>query len=532
MTDAPARLVLIGLDAASPVLLTRWARDGTMPNLGAMIDRGVSGATRGIDGFYVGSTWPSLYTGLNPARHGVHYLVQIVPGTYDLRWKAGAGLADGPPFWRVLSDAGRRVAVLDVPLTRLEPKLNGVQTVEWGGHDSLDHFRSSPPELGTQLLARHGGHPVVGACDADRRSGQDYADFVDALVRGCSTKATWTREVLAEGNWDLLIQVFSETHCVGHQCWHLHDKTHPAFDPSLSAELGDPMRTVYQRVDRAIGEVLRDVEDARVVVFSSHGMSHRFGAQFLLGDILVRLGVTVPRHVADAQPPAALRVARHAAETAWRVLPGALRRPLAGMRSRTRAHSSVRPVPAIPADAPQSLCFPQNNGLAVGGIRLNLMGREPCGRLQPGTDARQFCDRLEHDLLEIRDHRTGGPLVAHVLRTADHFQGSHLDELPDLLVEWNDELATGSTAIGRGMGAVVRASSPKIGMLEGRNEYGRSGEHRPDGWFVATGPGIRPGQVRPVSVLDLAPTFARMLGVDMSECDGSVIPALCDASRT
>jgi hypothetical protein len=173
------------------------------------------------------------------------------------------------------------------------------------------------------------------------------------------------------------------------------------------------------------------------------------------------------------------------------------------------------------------LCFPQNNGLAVGGIRLNLVGREPCGRLRPGSEAREFCDRLQDDLLEIRDHRTGGPLVARVLRTEDHFNGPHLDELPDLLIEWNDEVATGSTAIGDGAAAVVRASSPKIGVIEGRNDYGRSGEHRSGGWFVAAGPGIPAGRAGPVSVLDFAPTFARLLGVDMPDCDGSVISALC-----
>jgi predicted AlkP superfamily phosphohydrolase/phosphomutase len=501
-----------------------------MPNLGALIDRGVSGETRGIEGFSVGSTWPSLYTGLNPARHGVHYLVQIVPGTYELRWKPGAEFPDGAPFWRLLSEAGRRVAVLDVPLTRLERELNGVQTVEWGGHDALYRFQSSPPDLGTQLLAQHGAHPMAGGCDADRKTARHYADFVDALVRGCSTKAMWTRELLARGGWDLFIQVFSETHCVGHQCWHLQDTSHPAHDPSLAAHLGDPMRAVYQAVDRALGDVLRAAGDARVIVFSSHGMSHRFGAQFLLGDILIRLGVTAPRR--SPKPPVAARVARRAAEAAWRRLPDAVRRPLGVVRDRARVHTGGPPAWAIPADAPNSLCFPLNNGLAAGGIRLNLVGREPDGRLQPGNEVREFCDRLERDLLDIRDHRTGGPLVARVLRTADHFHGAHLDELPDLLVEWNDEAATGSTAIGNGAGAVVRASSPKIGVLEGCNDYGRSGEHRPGGWFVAAGPGIRPGRAQPVSVLDLAPTFARMLGLDIPECDGTVIPALRDVVST
>ena len=49
------------------------------------------------------------------------------------------------PFWSHLSRAGRRVAILDVPLTRIDPSINGLQVVEWGGHDSVYGFQTWPP---------------------------------------------------------------------------------------------------------------------------------------------------------------------------------------------------------------------------------------------------------------------------------------------------------------------------------------------------------------------------------------------------
>jgi hypothetical protein len=60
----------------------------------------------------------------------------------------------------------------------------------------------------------------------------------------------------------------------------------------------------------------------------------------------------------------------------------------------------------------------------------------------------------------------------------DLYQGSCLDDLPDLLVEWSDEVPTGSEMVGGGIAAAVRASSAKIGSVEGVNQYGRTGEHR------------------------------------------------------
>jgi predicted AlkP superfamily phosphohydrolase/phosphomutase len=168
-----------------------------------------------------------------------------------------------------------------------------------------------------------------------------------------------------------------------------------------------------------------------------------------------------------------------------------------------------------------SSCFAVNNGLAVGGIRLNLMGREPQGTLRPGSEADEFCRHLTEALLEIVDERSGGPLIRRVIRTAELYAGPCLDDLPDLLVEWSDAVPTGSTQIAGGRAATVRARSPRIGTLEGANDYGRTGEHRPDGLFIAAGPGIRSARMeRAVSILDFAPTFCRLLDVDLPDGDG------------
>jgi predicted AlkP superfamily phosphohydrolase/phosphomutase len=524
----PARLVVLGIDAASPALLERWIDDGTLPNLAALARRGVSGRIGGVEGFFVGSTWPSLYTGTNPARHGVHYLVQLEPGTYALHRVAEGDFVRRDAFWTAASRAGRRVAVLDVPLTKLDPTLHGVQVVEWGGHDSLYGFRTSPPALADELRARHGTHPLGPSCDGVRRTAEDWGAFVDRLLVGARRKSEWTRELLARGGWDLLVQVFTETHCVGHQSWHLHDATHPAHDREIAARLGDPLARVYQAVDAALGEVVAAAgEEARVVVCSAHGMAHWYGAQFLLREILVRLGATTP-----LAPPAEPRGRRLAAGV-WRRLPEAVRRPLraavrgAGGAARVPAPNDPRALPSLGVDPSRSWCFPLNNGLAVGGIRLNLVGREPSGTLRPGAEADAFCDALEAELLAVVDERTGRPLVRRVRRTDDLCAGEHRDALPDLLVEWSDEVPTGSTALAGGAGAVVRARSPRIGMVEGANDYGRTGEHRPGGWLVAAGPGIAPGRLAGVpSAYDLAPTLAAMLDVELPGTDGAPIAEL------
>ena len=221
----PTQVLVLGIDAANPTLVTRWAEDGTLPNIRSLLARGLVGETRSLDGFFIGATWPSLYTGVTPARHGIHYLVQLKPGTYEFHRPASAAFVKCAPFWSHLSRAGRRVAVLDVPLSRIDPSLNGIQVVEWAGHDAVYGFHTWPSHVAETIRSHFGSHPLGSCCDAVRHSPEDYRAFIDALVRGARTKATLTREFLQQGGWDFFMQVFSETHCVGHQCWHLHDAT-------------------------------------------------------------------------------------------------------------------------------------------------------------------------------------------------------------------------------------------------------------------------------------------------------------------
>jgi predicted AlkP superfamily phosphohydrolase/phosphomutase len=523
----PARLLVIGIDAACPALLARWAAQGKLPAIRRLVERGLSGPVQGVEGFYVGSTWPSMYTGLGPASHGFYRIEQLLSGSYDFHRPLDApGGVGGTPFWKRVSDAGRRVAVLDVPLSRIEPDLNGVQTVEWAGHDAVFGFQASSAEVARRVMSRTGAHPAPSNCDGARQTVADYEAFVSALEAGAGKKGELTVDFLNQEPWDLLVQVFTESHCVGHQCWHIHDPGHPAHDPALLAAIGDPLERVYRAVDRAVGAILAHAGDAHVLLFSAHGMGPYRGARFLLPEILYRLGATlrpgsVPLSFWRARNPA-----RVLADAAWRRLPEGARESLRAWRARTGSgRAQARRAAQVGLSGRLSRCFAVPVAAPAGGIRLNLRGREPDGVLRPGAEAEAFCRQLSDDLCAIVDERDGRPLVAAVHRTDALHAGPRRDSLPDLLVEWNP-MPIGCAGLAGGRGAEIRVRSAKIGTLVGRNEYGRTGEHFPTGRFVCAGPAIAPGGEATASVTDLAPTICSLLGVPAPGMDGSVIPAL------
>ncbi|HET6680691.1 MAG TPA: alkaline phosphatase family protein [Gemmatimonadaceae bacterium] len=518
-TDVPAPIIALGIDAANPDLIRGWADDGTLPVLRSLMQRGRYGTVRGLDGFFVGSTWPSFYTARTPARHGFHYTVQLRRGSYDLFNPADRGVVSQPPFWRALQEAGFATTILDVPLVALDMARGGTHLIEWGGHDALYGLASTPPELALDILAHEGRHPQPPNCDAVHRDADSYRALVDALESGAAARGAWTRRLLSRAHQGLLLNVFSEAHCIGHQAWHLHDTSHPAHDPAWVAAHGDPVRRVYRAIDAAIGDIIAEANGATIVVFSCHGMGYWYGAHFLLRDILVRLGVTRP----DPEPSRGARAAS-LARRGWRTLPASVR---GAARRLLREPEQAPAKQRVRASDAASRCFPIGNGLAVSGVRINLRGREPDGIVEPGAERDALESLIERELLAVIDDRTGAPLVRSVRRTRDLYDGEFVDDLPDLLIEWSDATPTGSTTVGGGASATVRAHSPRIGTVERRNDYGRTGEHRRDGIIIAAGPGIAPGPLlEPVSVLDLAPTLCAMLGVTLEHADGRPAPAL------
>ena len=520
------RLLVLGVDAVSPQLLRAWAADGTLPNVAALMAEGLTGETRGVEGLFDGATWPTFYTGVAPGRHGFYWLDPVKLGTYEKHRYEHFGRRTA--LWEALSEAGRRVVALDVPLARHSPRVNGVQMVAWGLHDEAFRFQTTPRGLKRRIIKRIGHHPAPPNCDTTRRSLAEYREFADQLIRGAAARGRLTQWILGEEPWDFAIQVFSEAHCAGHQLWHFHDPTHPAYDPQVTQDTGDLVREVYVAVDRAIGDILANLDrDVTIVLMALHGMSYMCGSNFLLSQILYRLGVTTPvRTPRQATSPQVQTGFGSRLASAYHRIPESVRGPLFRFRQRVRRGLRDQKQ-GLRFDPARTQCFQVDTGLGVSGIRLNLAGREPQGTLKRGPVADAFCASLTRDLLDIVNPDTGRPLVHRVLRTADIFTGECLDMLPDLLVEWDSDVPTGTAVAGSGPGAFQKAFSKRIGLVEHHNTYCRTGEHRIEGILVARGPGIPQGTMpRVVSTLDLAPTFARFLGCDMADVDGQPIPEL------
>jgi predicted AlkP superfamily phosphohydrolase/phosphomutase len=489
-----AKVIVIGLDSADRRLVEKWCDSGDLPVLQSMRKRGAYGHLTGFPALGDDATWASFYTSVSPGRHGRYFWQYLDQGTYDGRLCRHYQLPV-EPFWAVLSQSGLRVAVLDVPKSPLTPGLNGIQIADWQVHGrDYPETCSWPPELAKALLSRFGD-------DQTDRAGTDWlcllhslpeeklALFRSYLLDGLKKKTQFASELLAQDNWDLFLVVFKEAHCVGHQCWHMTESSGQVDNTRLT---DDPVKEIYRALDNAIGEIVGHAgPETAVIIFSDIGMDSNQTAEHFLDQILQRL---------DSRLATPLQRARLAA-----------RRMKRGIRSFGRRRTAEESHPRA-----DRLAYQLEHNEISGAIRINLAGREPAGIVLPGAEYEKLRKSLTKELLALRDPSTGEQLVASVISASDVYPGENQHRLPDLFAVWARE------------GPITGAMSPSLGTLTAAAPGYRTGNHVLGGFYVGIGPTVSPGNRHgPASIMDLAPTVARLLNARLPGREGRPVPELC-----
>jgi predicted AlkP superfamily phosphohydrolase/phosphomutase len=461
----------------------------------------------GLPGIFAGATWPSFGSGCSPARHRRFFRLQARAGDYGETPFETADL-EGPFFWERLSQAGKRVAVLDVPLAPLAQIVNGFHLVDWSAHDPASPLpQASPPTLIEELTDRF-GNLAPDRCDSIGGTHDGTRELLDGLFARIKNKLAVSLHCLNKDDWDLFVTVFGESHCVGHHGWHLHDPSHREYDPDLASELGNPVKEIYKSLDAAVGELMSEAGDGAVtIIVNGEGIGPVYGVAAVLDEILWRL---------ESQPAISRGQIFRRLKRLWWELPAPLREspPLALVKR--CLHRPLQRSALVPGRRSRRFYAMSNND-SGGAIRINLQGRQTHGCVEPGEDYRRLCGFLREELLALEDPETRELVVKDVYRAADLISGPYLPEMPDLLVDWVQRRPRS-------------VSSPRIGTIAVPAPRGRTGDHLNEGFCLVTGPEVEGGNwTKPRSITDIAPTLGALLDVRLEGLDGEAIPGIAGA---
>jgi predicted AlkP superfamily phosphohydrolase/phosphomutase len=527
------RVLLIGLDAGDAELIEKWCAEGVLPHIGAMRARGTWARMATTAEVLHVSAWPSIFTGAPPDAHGLYHAYVAKPGHQG---PVRPRPEDSPvPFlWKLLSDRGRRSVIMDAFMTCPLRDFAGTQIVEWGTWSWFTEPTVIPASLGNEMRERFGPYPAEDHSKIGMVPLPDPEGFRRRLLAAVARKVEVVTWLMGREDWDLFLVVFGECHGAGHYFWHYQDPEYVAYPADASPELRSTLRDVYAALDRAIGELLSQVdEDTTVLLVAGDGMGPNYSGSHVLGHLLGRMGLLHDAQLgpaaAGADTGAAAARRRDGRHDLLSTLRGMIPRSFRATVSRTLLPRRVNERLSLRwktagIDWQRTRAYLIENA-NEGYIRLNLVGREPQGTVAPGADYEMLCDELCRTAAEMVNPATGEPAAQAVHRIDDLYQGPCRVLMPDVVINWN-ERACVTTELATQTYGVVRHPQPGHALAP---FY--TGNHRPNAFGLAVGPGIAGGAtLEGAHILDLAPTLLDHFGIEIpSYMTGRVLRELMGA---
>jgi predicted AlkP superfamily phosphohydrolase/phosphomutase len=508
-----SKVLILGLDGATFDLILPWVQSGKLPYFARLLRQGISGRLRSTVPPMSPPAWNSFMTGKNPGKHGIFDFTGRKPQSYETSF-INAAWRRAPAFWQYLTEAGKRVAVLSVPFTYPPEKINGIMI---SGFDApgiaglVDRSATYPPELCEEIRSRVGEYPMAPNLFAYT----DPGEMLEATVQTMAQKTAAALYLYQREEWDCFIFVLGETDGTSHRFWRFCDPASPLRDKSSpKAKVAHALLTVYQKADEVIGHFLDLAShDTTVLVMSDHGNGGNGDKVIYLNRWLEGQGLLAFKML-EGFAKIGVEIAK---QLGLKVLPPKMKRMLYRLTNIPNMMESWARFSAI--DWKRTQAYSEETPYYPS-IWINLKGREPLG-IVGQSEYEQVREHIMAQLALWRDPYTGQKIVKRVHRREELYSGPCVDKAPDLMIEWH---------LDHGYSYLFRPSSgkrrPPVCKLDPQEmKRVKSGDHRQEGIFLATGPALNaPMEVHEAEIIDLAPTILYLLDLPIPpDIDGDVL---------
>jgi predicted AlkP superfamily phosphohydrolase/phosphomutase len=475
------KLIVVGLDAATFDVIDPLVEAGDLPNLAGLLEAGARGTLRSTTHPLTPLAWTTMVSGVNAGKHGIWDFSERDPSGYGLRLVNGSH-SRAPALWTRLSNAGRRVGIVNVPFSWPAPDVNGFALA---GIDAAarEDGMTSPRDLVHELQDRFGRLLLDHSFPLDSNGRLD----LELVRRACEQKVAIVDWLTERYDPELLFVVFMAADHVHHLAW--PDWEERGRESSVAE--------AYRILDASLGELLKRAGDeTNVLVVSDHGGGSLRGV-VNLNAWLADQGYLAYSENGSTNGGGAHRLfeLRRKLPKEWRY---SVKQRLPWLRER-----------AYRLQAPSVVDWGRTRAFAYGifgNIVLNVAGRERAGIVQPGEEYERLRDELRERLLDLRWN--GESIVAAVHRREELYAGPELEKVPDLVVEFRDYAWLGKGNLTERTPALEDAIA-----IRAHPDQRYAGGHRQDGIFVLSGPDARAGaELAGAGIADVAPTVMYLLG--------------------
>ncbi len=266
------KLYLIGIDSTPLWILRELSTEKGMDAIAKLLKGNYIHELESTLPPMTGPAWPTIYTGLTPAEHGVpDFFVMKDDHTPDVIFYDPI---EHPPFWEELAKHGYK-SLLITPATDTHLPTNN------GNIDLLTGFplraKTNSPEI-ERLMRKHkfDGEPDIEKFIKDGKMTELEASKI--FSQSVETRISIAKDMMALTNYDFVFVCFTETDRLQHFVMNKENRK-------------DYLLPIYSKISAFLGELMRMVEKegSTLMIVSDHGMQPIY-EKFLLNSWLIHNG--------------------------------------------------------------------------------------------------------------------------------------------------------------------------------------------------------------------------------------------------
>lgn len=493
--------LVIGLDGGEWDVIDPMIENGQLPNIEYLKETGVSGPLESITPPVSPPAWNSIQTGTNPGKHGIFDF-----STFNEKYRRtsiNASDRRSTPFWTILNDHGTTTGLFKVPFTYPPGDVDGYLVSGFPTPNSVDDF-VQPEPLRDQI-----GSAENLFEDKSLYKGGNEGKFKENLIEVAEYQTELFLGLINDYETEFAMTVYDGSDRIQHYFWKYLDESHPRHDPDSPHT--DAIEQYYETVDDGIGRILeRTNDECDILVISDHG----FGP--LSYDLYIDEWLDdeefLSRENQNSLSRTASDIAARTFQFGW---------DLVGRAGLQNSIKSVVPASwfefgeSIQDNSHRTIVWDETEAffstLSGQAIFINLEDRFTEGTVTC-EEYDTVMEEVRESLLSIRHPETNEQLVESVVRSDEAYSGWMVDDAPDLIVRTNPEYT------------LKNGQSDEL--IRPSKQYGqdRSGDHRSEGIFIASGPSFDTGTIQNASIMDIAPTLLYLHECPIPETlDGQVL---------
>ncbi len=514
-------MVILGMDGGTWDLILPWVEQGRLPHFSWLLKEGAWGPLQSTLPPVTAPAWTSFLTGKNPGQHGLYDFFEIDPDTYRIQYSS-ASSRKAKTIWRILSDRGKRVGVVNVPMTYPPEDVNGFMISGMDTPDADSPF-IYPPSLKDEIWREVGKIRLdihhLGHMNNDRKREK----VLQELIAQEKSRFKLILYLLEKHPVDVCMMVFNAIDQVQHHFWHYMDSQHFSFGEKGPKGFGTAIFRLYQCIDETIGLLLKELStETTVMLMSDHGFGQASPRIFYINRYLEKIGVLSLKDESKLMSRSFSNLMGKVDRFLRSNLSPDLKRKIAkyfpGARAQLESRLSFSMI-----DWTKTKAYAIEISPTSPTIWVNLKGRNRHGII-PSHEYDHLTESIRKAIYDLKDPIDGSPVVSKIYRKEEIYHGKELDKAPDLTLSWWE-----------GKGFTVKPSYPRVsgqddsiveypsGKMRGGQDW--SGTHLPNGIFLFYGQGIKKDKrIEGTRIIDLAPTLLYLLKEAVpDDMDGRVV---------